>query len=111
MNLKSNLDELISNLIRSGIEFLHDEYYQEALDQFQKILKSNPTYDKAWSLLGLIHFKKKEYDKACNNYLKAYNLNESDSMNLFFLGHLFIKLDKIENAIKYLQKLVHSIPI
>ena len=46
-----------------------------------EILKINPNYDKAYKLLGEIHYKKKEFDEAIVNLKKALKLRKEGRRN------------------------------
>ena len=71
----------------------------EALENFNKGLKIDPSYALIYNNMGTIFFNKKEYSKAENFYKKSCEFNNKLAEPRNNLGNLYIKLNDYKNAI------------
>lgn len=85
------------------------KYHEKALQFF---IKSNNLKEQAYaySNLAVAYFKFTNYQKAIDNYLKAYAIDtlihdlEGEGTSLNNLGRVFIELKKYDTGIEYYQK-------
>lgn len=76
----------------------------EAVKYLDRALALNPGHYDSWNLLGLVHFKKENYNEAEAAYLKCVDLRPEDSEALNNLGFVYQKKgfpDKAEE--KYMK--------
>lgn len=79
---KSNLENAH---IHRGWEMIEANKLDEAIEEYQKLLKINPNSARVYNNLGVAFFKKEEYDKAIPKFKKALKLDpqfEESSINL-----------------------------
>jgi tetratricopeptide (TPR) repeat protein len=96
-----NFWEALYNL---GITYFNDEDYDQALQQFDKIITSLPDFEKPYYGRALIYYNRKEYSKAKTDFEKVINYNPNDYKPYFYLGRISNNLKQYKDADKYLQK-------
>ena len=55
-----------------------DKKYTKSIEQFDKIIAMNPNHVNAWTSLGVLKFKIRQYDEASDKIKKAIKLSERD---------------------------------
>lgn len=85
-------------------ELVRYEEYDKAIAIYKKLIDNN--YDKArmYSELGLIHFYKKNYKKAKENFRMAVLFGLDDPISLANIGAAYNELEDFEKAWEYNQK-------
>ena len=58
-----------------GGSLFHSSDYQAAIKAYDKAIKLNPVYYKAYNSRGNVYFEMQEYDKAVDDYTRAIELN------------------------------------
>ena len=74
------------------------EQYDEAIESLLNSLSLNPNFAYAYSKLGIIYFRKELYNEAQVMLLKAVGYENPDSESFYFLGEVYLKLAKPEDA-------------
>ncbi len=98
------------------IRFLHGGYlflakdYEKAYDAYLDLLKKSPNDPKVYNGLGMISYFRGDYKKTIEYLLKETELH-SNSDSYFILGIAYGKLEEYQNAVKYLEKHLDSIPV
>lgn len=87
-----------------GIAYFNDREYNQALQQFDIIIKSLPNFEKPYFGRGLIYLRKKEYKKAKNDFIKVTEFNPNDYKPFYYLGKISIILKQFREANKHLKK-------
>jgi Flp pilus assembly protein TadD len=87
------------------------DYFQDAIEAYQKALELNPNSGTYWTNLGVVYRLTAQYDKAESCYNKALELNPDypelyTSLGAFHLTHTM----KFEEAIFYLKKAIKLDP-
>lgn len=87
------------------------DYFQDAIDAYQKALELNPDSGTYWTNLGVAYRLTAQYDKAEACYQKALELSPDypelyTSLGAFHLTHTM----KFSEAIKYLEKAIRLDP-
>ena len=67
---------------------------------FDKILKSDPTYIKAWEVLGLSYIEMNQYEDAINAFERAIKLDPKSEKYWCYKATAFQKMEKKEQAIQ-----------
>ncbi len=79
--------------------------YKKAEDYFNKAIELNPEDFKSFTYLGHISLKKKAYDAAYYNYLKATFINKISREKEFYgLAMVSIEKNKFEQAQQFLER-------
>jgi len=92
-----------------GAEFLFEEYLNKALDVYQNIDDKGGIAN-CYNSYAVYYYKRKEYEKALSNLLKAYKLVEKEgalpyqSIYSANLALIYTRLNDFDNAEIYFQK-------
>ena len=81
------------------------EKYEEALKYLQRAVEIYPEFTAAWIDLGWANLQLKNYKVAENNLQKALKFDKSSDLAVYYLGQLFLEINKKEKAKKMLEKL------
>ncbi len=99
---KSQLNRAMS-LIEKG-------RFDEAIDQFLKIVEKNPNYGLAYSNLGAVYYKRGKLDKAIEASRKAIEINPNDKAAHGNLGNIYTDLKRYDEAISEHKKVIELTP-
>jgi tetratricopeptide (TPR) repeat protein len=80
--------------------------FDDALLEYQRVLKTRPDHAKALSLSGYIYLRKKDYVMAKEFLLKALETAEQDAFSNYWLGLVYEKLSRPRMAIRHVQRSV-----
>lgn len=72
--------------------------YYSAIEQYQMILKTNPSYNLIYERLAQCFYELQEYDQAYDFVLKAQSYKKSDTAIEALKGFILIGLDKRQEA-------------
>lgn len=72
--------------------------YYSAIEQYQMILKTNPSYNLIYERLAQCFYELQEYDQAYDFVLKAQSYKKSDTTIEALKGFILIGLDKRQEA-------------
>src|ERR1035441_10290851 len=78
--------------------------YEQAIADYQQVLKFEPDSAAAWSNLGSAWFAKGEFFKASRSYVHASQLQPANTDYSFNAALSLIRLDKCDDAEVYLQR-------
>jgi len=67
--------ETIGVLVKKGMALLAGDKNDEAVEQFNDVLKKNPDSALAYEGLGMAYFKKKDYDRGISNLQRSLELD------------------------------------
>jgi glycosyltransferase involved in cell wall biosynthesis/SAM-dependent methyltransferase len=84
------------------IELINKGEINKAQEQVEKISDDDP---KKYNLKGLIHFNKKELEKAKEEFEKGLKINPIDSDLLFNYGYLLKEMNQESQAWRYLMRI------
>lgn len=87
-----------------GMSSYQAKNFSEAIANFHRALKVNPTEPQIWNALGLVYMEAKEYQKAEESFNKALGLDPNFSEARMNLGILYAKQGKYDLALKYLTE-------
>ena len=89
-----NYDNLAEN-----IKFLRD-----TCDKYFLVAIYGCHFEKAYFGLGLVYYKKNEFEMAERNFIKVVELNPNDFLGNFYLGKISLSRNKFDESKKYLEK-------
>ena len=84
--------------------------WPEARSQWNEVVRLEPGNAGAWSNLGKVEFRLKEYDAACDHLEKAVSLRPALSDSWITLGFVYAELGAPMRAISCLTRAVHENP-
>lgn len=84
---------------KKGLALVLAEKNDDAIQQFEIVLKKEPKFDLAYEGLGRAYFQKKELEPAERFFQKAIELNHKLWMSYNFLGNIFDRKQEYERAI------------
>jgi Flp pilus assembly protein TadD len=80
------------------------KYIDAALQECKQLLSKDGSHAAAWSLLGLIYQKKKEFSLAVQAYEKSISLGQVAAAAHYNLGSLYAKISCVDKAINEYKK-------
>ena len=87
------------------------DYFQDAIDAYQKALELDPNSAIFWTNLGIVYRLTAQYDKAEECYKKALVLDPDYPQLYTSLGALHLTYTmKFDEAIRYLEKAIELDP-
>ncbi len=78
----------------------------EAINSFSEVLKQHPEDDGVWKARGEQYEKKKEYQKAIDDYTQSLNIKSNDEDLLLHVADLNVLIDNQVEALVILNKLI-----
>ena len=85
-----------------------NKVWHDSISLWQDSLKKDSKNSKAWDMLGVAFYNKKEYINAKNSFIKAKSLNPFEPEVYVHLGELYFRLNK---PIKAKQEYIKAINI
>ncbi len=93
-----------------GIVYFNSGSYNNALQQFDKVIVALPNFDKPYLGRGLIYNKQKKYDLAISDFKKVTEFNPNDFKPFFYLGKISLREKKFKEALDFINKAIHINP-
>ena len=93
-----------NGLFYIGIINSNSRKYKKAIKDFEQVIKINPSNEYAHFNIGLIKYEIEDYKGAIKSYENLICLNPKNKDVLIELRKPLIKLNKFDEAIKYLEK-------
>ena len=94
-----------TNNIKSGVEALEAEQYEEARDAFEKEIKKEKHLDEAYRGLGIACFELEEYDAAIQAFeLALENETEETAILYSMMGACYMQTGACEKALDIYTK-------
>lgn len=97
-SIKDSQENLIDEHYDSGWAYLDKNLYDEAIEEFEKCIKIDPEFFKAYCNLGVILIKKKKYTQAINQLKAAIKIDTQFKQAYFNLGIAYLKIGNYEEA-------------
>ncbi|MDY6862367.1 MAG: tetratricopeptide repeat protein [Thermodesulfobacteriota bacterium] len=98
-------------LIERGIYHYRQNYWDEAIADFNKVLKREPKNSTAHFQIGVICHKKGQFDEAINRYKKALMTDPFYSKAYFNLAVIYYEnKNDVEKALDYFEKYLKLVP-
>ncbi|OGL39254.1 MAG: hypothetical protein A3C43_07140 [Candidatus Schekmanbacteria bacterium RIFCSPHIGHO2_02_FULL_38_11] len=103
----ATLSDIEKELFDSGLNFKTLGRWDDAINEFNKVLNANPKSSESYYQIGIIYDYQLRYDEAIGFFQKA---SETDSKYAFFAGLDYENLGKWDNAISSFKKVLSSYP-
>lgn len=101
---ETNDEQRISEYKSLAIASIYRRNFQQALEDIQKIESLDSNDPELYLIKGLIFFGLKDYESAEASYKKALEIKSDYSEARYNLCGLYLKLDKLDNAIEQCEK-------
>ena len=101
---KSEINQPASYYNELGIKYGEEGDFDNAIENFHKVIQINPKYTSAYVNLGIIYGKMGKYDMAIENLKKALELNPHLQEAYINLGAIYEKQGVYDKAVEYAQK-------
>ncbi len=92
-------DSLGSVHLSSGIDYYNDGMLDEAIKEFQEVLKGNPDNLEAHFNLGNVYVDKEMFEEAMSQYEKVIEIDPEHNEAILDLGMLYMDFDQIDEAL------------
>ncbi len=83
-----------------GHELVATGFYNQAINEFRAAIAADERIEPAWSNLGAVYARQKNYPKALESYQKALALKPNSPQSLNGLASVFLARGKSEQAIQ-----------
>lgn len=93
-----------------GIENYKNKNYKIAIENFSKVIETNPNFEEAYRYRGLSNIQIENYIIAINDFNKLIELNPNLANNYLLRGIVKSKLNDISGAIKDNKKAIELNP-
>ena len=100
----------VDKLFDKGINLIEKEYYDKAIECFEKVIKKNPKNSKAWSNKGLAHNGNWEYEEAIKCFNIALEIDPKDIIACFNKAVALNDCGKHEEAIECYNEVLRIDP-
>lgn len=84
--------------------------YEEALELYEKAIKTDPNYYPALKAMGVMYEKQGNLDLAEKYYRETIVINAKDPALLYKLGNIASLKDNYDDAIQYYDKAINQVP-
>ncbi len=95
---------------RTGVGYLKQQKYPEAIDSFNTVLENNPEYPNAHTQLGIAYYKTGRYEQAISELETAKKLRGSGKRARLFLGMAYLRHGKMDDAINEWDSYLEMFP-
>ena len=102
----SNKEQQAQKHYKKGFEFHNQGSLDQAVEEYQRALKLDPSLTEAYINLGAIYVAKKDYDKAIQQFNEVVELNYFNAKAHYNLGMVYVyrgDKNKAEEELKILR--------
>ena len=100
-------DDSVDALLVDGKNLLKNEAYQQAVELFTTVIEVDPSFAEGYNQRAIAYFMLEEWSKAIRDCKQTVALNPYHFGAFAGMGHVYVRLGKIEEAIKaYKQALI-----
>lgn len=90
--------ELTGAFYSLGLVHLRQQNYQQAIAQFEIVIRRNPTHVPTLVNLAIVHFQEGQYESAIEQARKVTQLDANNATAYEVLGSAYLRLNKIQEA-------------
>ncbi|MCD6075531.1 MAG: tetratricopeptide repeat protein [Rhodospirillales bacterium] len=94
----------------AGLQAIQSGQYDKGIESMKKVVAADPKNADAYNQLGFAYRKKGDVKGAGSAYETALKLNANHKGALEYQGELFLKINKMEDAMKNRERLVALCP-
>ena len=100
-------DDAVDTMLADGKDLLKNEAYQQAVELFTTVIEADPNFAEGYNQRAIAYFLLEEWSKAIRDCKQTIALNPYHFGALAGMGHVYVRLGNIEEAIDaYKQALV-----
>lgn len=100
-------DDSVDEMLANGKNLLKNEAYQQAVELFTTVIETDPGFAEGYNQRAIAYFMLEEWSKAIRDCKQTIALNPYHFGAFAGMGHVYVRLGKIEEAIEaYKQALV-----
>ncbi|MXY28855.1 tetratricopeptide repeat protein, partial [Candidatus Poribacteria bacterium] len=100
-------DDSVDAMLADGKDLLKNEAYQQAVALFTTIIEAAPSFAEGYNQRAIAYFMLEEWSKAIRDCKQTITLNPHHFGAFAGMGHVYVRLGKIEEAIEaYKQALI-----
>jgi tetratricopeptide (TPR) repeat protein len=103
-------DNRLTEKLELGTELMQYGSYDYALNVFNNILKTDPSWSEAWNKRATVFFLMNQYTKSLNDIEKVLDLESRHFGALSGQARIFIKLHEYEKAVTSLKQALKFYP-
>jgi|TARA_B110001452_G_scaffold119048_1_gene98803 tetratricopeptide (TPR) repeat protein len=96
--------ESLTDKLEFGTRLMHQGNFKFALQVFNNVIKSDPSWSEAWNKRATLLFLMKEYQKSLSDIEIVLNLEPRHFGALSGRAQIYFVLEKYQNAIEDLKK-------
>ena len=97
-------DASIDKMLNDGKSLLKDEAYEEAVEHFTEVIKAAPVFAEGYNQRAIAYFLMEEWSKSIRDCKRAIAINPNHFGAFAGMGHVYVRLGKIEEAIEAYKK-------
>ena len=100
-------DDAVDAMLKDGKNLLKNEAYQQAVERFTTVIEAAPSFAEGYNQRAIAYFMLEEWSKAIRDCKQTISLNPDHFGAFAGMGHVYVRLGKIDEAIAaYQQALV-----
>lgn len=100
----------VDDMLNKGIDHLDKGEFDDAIQEFSKVIAAAPGYSDAYYNRGLIYYYKGDYDRAISDYTKAIEVNPMDADAFINRGLIYYYNGDYDRAIADYSKTIEINP-
>jgi len=103
-------DQLREKHLVLGLKFYQEQQYEQAVEQFLKVVNLYPDFKEAHSILGNAYYRNNQIEQAINAYERVKQIDPFDADAYENTGVIYANMGKLEAAIKEWKALLKFRP-
>ncbi len=93
-------DDAVDAMLADGKDLLKNEAYQQAVTLFTTVIEAAPSFAEGYNQRAIAYFMLEEWSKAIRDCKQTITLNPHHFGAFAGMGHVYVRLGKIEEAIE-----------
>lgn len=94
----------VDNMLNEGKSHLKNEAYEEAVERFTEVIEAAPEFAEGYNQRAIAYFLMEEWSKSIRDCKRTVVLNPNHFGAFAGMGHVYVRLGKIEDAIDAYKK-------
>ncbi len=95
----------VSALLGRGNELYNQKKYNDAIEEYQNILKENPELYVIHRNIGNCYYELEDYDSAIEHYEKVLEKEPDSEEILIALGNIYLEKGELETGLAYFERM------
>lgn len=97
-------DEDVDNMLEAGKDYLENEKYSEAIEQFDAVIEAAPDFAEGYNQRAIACFVTGEWENALEDCKQTVELNPYHFGAYAGMGHVYLRLDQVDRAVEAYQQ-------